>query len=89
VLAAAIAGMHRAGLPAELIEAAERYAERYPGRGSSPADELLAGWPDHPLHRQPVAARPSPCPATSGADRTKHHAPRRWPTAAPAWDGSR
>ncbi|MEN3361380.1 MAG: glutamate--cysteine ligase [Mycobacteriales bacterium] len=83
VLAAAIAGMRRAALPAELIEAADRYAERYPGRGSSPADELLAEWPDHPLHREPIAARPGP--ATSGAE---HLVPRRRPTAAPAWEGS-
>jgi len=43
-LAAAAAGMRRAGLPAELVTATEEYADRYPGRGRSPADDLLDAW---------------------------------------------
>jgi glutamate--cysteine ligase len=53
VLAAAVAAMRRAGLPADLVDAAGDYAECYPARRRTPADDLL----DH--------ARPQPRRAAS------------------------
>jgi glutamate--cysteine ligase len=44
VLAAAAAGMRRAGLSPDLVAAAEEYGARYPARGRSPADDLLDAW---------------------------------------------
>jgi hypothetical protein len=55
VLAAAAAAMSRAGLPADLVAATGEFAERYPMRRRSPADDLL----DH------VSARPQPRRAQS------------------------
>ena len=44
VVAAALAGMSRAGLPAGVRQAAEQWADRCVSRGRSPADDVLDGW---------------------------------------------
>jgi glutamate--cysteine ligase len=90
VMAAALAGLRRAGLPADLVAEADRFADQFTARGRCPADDLLAGWPSHPLHAPAPAngrARRRGA-ATNGTRRADHHAPPARPTAGPAREGS-
>jgi glutamate--cysteine ligase len=56
-LLAAAAGLRSTGLP-DLAAAAEEYADRYPARGRSPADDLLDAWAGNG-----EAGTPAPRPA--------------------------
>jgi glutamate--cysteine ligase len=58
VLAAAIGAMRRAGLAGELIAAVEDFADHYPARGRSPADDVLDAWARRE-HRTPTDSRHS------------------------------
>jgi glutamate--cysteine ligase len=88
VLTAALAGIRRAGLPADLADATERFAERFTARGRTPADDLLADWADHPLR----AADPTTPAGSTGSGAANSGAARqvlrRRPIAAAAWEGS-
>lgn len=44
VAEAGLAAVRRAGLPSGLVAGVERFVERYPARGRSPADDVLASW---------------------------------------------
>jgi glutamate--cysteine ligase len=67
VLTAALAGIRRAGLPAELADEAERFAERFAARSRCPADDLLAGWEGHPLRAPAAAGRSGPAAGTASS----------------------
>jgi glutamate--cysteine ligase len=58
VLAAAVTGIRRAELPADLVEEAERFAERFAGRGRCPADDLLSGWSGQPVEAASLFGAP-------------------------------
>ncbi len=57
-LVAAADGMRRAGLP-DLAAAAEEFADLYPARGRSPADDLLDTWAGNGKSGSPA---PTPAP---------------------------
>jgi glutamate--cysteine ligase len=85
VLAAAVAGIRRAGLPADLVDAAERFAERFAARSRCPADDLLSAWSDDPLEIASRLGLPpaEPKPGTRATTAPgRNGAGRRAPAAA-------